>query len=232
VIDEMTFEQDASTTDPRDRKTYYYTMTPFRRVVTPTARAVFWFMANFQAQGAENLPRSGPVIVASNHLNNYDVFPLQFALSRPIFFMGKAELFHPDWLDAGLRRMGGFPVVRGEGDAWAMQHAERVLAHNQVLGMFPEGTRSRGRGLRTAKTGVARLAITTGAPVVPAAIHGVQYMFRHFPRRTRVRVSIGEPIYPERGETHLGLTERIMFAMADMLPPEARGVYRHHPPGF
>jgi 1-acyl-sn-glycerol-3-phosphate acyltransferase len=228
LIQETPLEPQTSASDPRDRKTYYFEMTPFRRVLTPTLHVFFRVIADLRVQGAENLPRSGAVILASNHLTNYDVFPLQFALPRPIFFMGKQELFRPGLVDAGMRHMGGFPVQRGVQDEWALQHARRVLEHGQVLGMFPEGTRNRGKGLKSAKTGVARLALSTGSPIVPVALHGPQYMFRRFPRRTPLHVSVGEPIYPERYETTLGLTERVMFSLAELLPPEARGV----PPGF
>ena len=230
MLREMPFEPPAG--DPRDQKTYYFAMTPLRRVVTPTIRAGFWTIARLKPEGIENLPRRGAVILAANHLTSYDVIPLQLCLPRPIFFMGKAELFRPGLLDAGLRRMGGFPVHRGAQDEWALKHAERVLQHGQVLGMFPEGTRSKGRGLKPAKSGIARLAIASSSPIVPAAIHGTQYMFRHFPQRTPVRIALGEPIYAERGETAIGLTERVMFALAELLPPEQRGAYRQRPAGF
>jgi 1-acyl-sn-glycerol-3-phosphate acyltransferase len=232
LIQETPLEPQISSFDPRDRKTYYFKMTPFRRVLTPTLQVAFKVIADLRVQGAENLPRSGAVILASNHLTNYDVFPLQFALPRPIFFMGKQELFRPGLMDAALRQMGGFPVQRGAQDEWSVQHARRVLDHGLVLGMFPEGSRNRGTGLKPAKTGIARLALATGSPIVPVALHGPQYMFRHFPRRTPLHLSVGEPIYPERRETILGLTERVMFSMAEMLPPETRGVYSRRPPGF
>jgi 1-acyl-sn-glycerol-3-phosphate acyltransferase len=218
--------------DPRDQKTYYFHMTQVRRVLTPTLRGLFAFFGAIQARGVEKLPADGAAILAANHLTNFDVFPLQFALPRPIFYMGKEELFRNPMLDWLLRQLGGFPVYRGAQDGWAIRHAERVLEQGQVLGIFPEGTRSNGAGLRPAKTGIARLAQTAGCPIVPAAIHGTQYMFRHFPRRTTVRISLGDPIYPGPSETHIGLAERVMFSLAEMLPPEARGVYRFRPPGF
>jgi 1-acyl-sn-glycerol-3-phosphate acyltransferase len=218
--------------DPRDQKNYYFQMTPTRQILTPIVKVIFSLFGATQARGVNHLPASGPVILAANHLTNYDVFPLQFVLPRPIFYMGKEELFRNPLMDSLLRQLGGFPVHRGAQDTWAIQHAERVLAHGQVLGIFPEGTRSKGHGLRPAKTGVARLAQSAGCPIVPVAIHGTQYMFRHFPRRTWIRIALGEPIYPEPDETHLGLTERVMFSMAAMLPPEARGAYRYHPAGF
>lgn len=223
---------DIAMPDPREQKTYFFHATLTRRIVIALLRGAFSFAIDRKTSGVENLPSEGPVIVAANHLTTYDVFPLQFSLPRPIFFMGKEELFRNSTMDWLLRRLGGFPVQRGAKDEWAMTHAQKVLEHGQALGMFPEGTRSKGRGLGPAKTGVARLAQEVNCPIVPVALHGPQYMFRHFPRRTRVSITIGEPIFPQPGETHLGLTDRLMFQLAGMLPPESRGVYRYQPPGF
>jgi 1-acyl-sn-glycerol-3-phosphate acyltransferase len=218
--------------DQRDGKTYYFETTPFRRIFIPVLYAIYRTIARLEVEGEEKLPLNGRVILAANHLSNSDVFPLQFALSRPIFFMGKEELFRNRAMDWMIRQLGGFPVYRGEHDEWAMQHAQNVLEHGQVLGMFPEGSRNRGNGLRPAKTGIARLALATQAPIVPAALHGPQYMFRRFPGRTTVQVRFGDQIQPQPGETHLSLTDRVMFALADLLPPEARGAYKYRPAGF
>ena len=218
--------------DPRDQQTYYFSMTPFRSVVMFVLRGVFKGFSIIRDEGVENLPLEGPVIVAANHLSIYDPFTLQFVLPRPLFFMGKAELFQNQFASWVFRQLGGFPVYRGERDEWAIRHSRQVLEQGQALGMFPEGTRTRGKGLHIAKPGVARLALAVKCPIVPAALHGPQYMFRHFPRRTQVSISLGEPIIPERWETTLNLTDRMMFAIADLLPPEARGIYLHRPAGF
>jgi 1-acyl-sn-glycerol-3-phosphate acyltransferase len=219
--------------DPRDQKTYYTRMTPFRRVAQPIIIGGFRVMTKIVVEGAEQMPTSGPVILAANHLTHYDVFFLQAALSRPIFFMGKEELFRNPVMDWALRQLGGFPVYRSAGDEWALRHAERVLQDGEVLGMFPEGTRSKGKGLKPAKTGVARLALAAGCPIQPIALHGPQYVFRRFHhRRTEVTVTFGEPIFPEKGGSPLSLTDQFMFALAAMLPIEMRGAYRSRPQGF
>jgi 1-acyl-sn-glycerol-3-phosphate acyltransferase len=207
-------------------------MTPFRRVFVPIFEAIYRTFVHLEVEGVGKLPAEGPVILAANHLSNYDVFPLQFVLSRPIFFMGKEELFRNPLMDWTIRQLGGFPVYRGEHDEWALRHAQSVLERGQVLGMFPEGSRNKGNGLRPAKTGVARLALRSKAPILPAALHGPQYMFHRFPRRTTVTVRFGDPILAQPGETHLSLTDRVMFALAELLPVEARGAYRFRPPGF
>ena len=218
--------------DPRDQKTYYFRATPFRKVFLSILKAIYRTSVQLEVQGVEKLPPAGGVILAANHLSNYDVFPMQFVISRTIFFMGKEELFRNPMMDWTLRQLGGFPVYRGEHDEWAMRHAQSVLEQGQVLGMFPEGSRNRGKGLSPAKTGVARLAQATKTPIVPVALHGPQYMFHRFPRRTTVQVRFGDMIHPQPGETHLSLTDRVMFALAELLPPEARGAYRFRPPGF
>ncbi len=217
--------------DPRDRKTYYTRVTPARRVAQPVILAVIRLLAITQARGTENLPGRGPVILASNHLTNFDVLVLQRILARPIFFMGKAEIYRQPVMDWWLRQLGSFPVERGAHDVWALQQAERVLCAGQVLGMFPEGKRNQGSGLRPAKTGVARLALKLDCPILPVGLQGTQYMLRRFPRRTPVSVTFGELIYPQEGDTPLSLTDRMMFKIAALLPPEQRGVYVFQPGG-
>lgn len=219
--------------DPREQKTYYTKMTPFRQVATPLVLGTFRGFAEVEITGSEKVPESGAVILAANHLTNFDVLPLQMAIaSRPIFYMGKEELFRNPVSDWVLRQMGGFPVYRGGGDDWAMHQAAKVLEHGQVLGIFPEGTRSRGKGLAPAKTGAARLALDHGCPILPVAIHGPEHMFKRFPRRTTVHINIGDPVLPLPGESALNLTDRLMFALAAMLPAEQRGAYSFRPKGF
>jgi 1-acyl-sn-glycerol-3-phosphate acyltransferase len=218
--------------DPRDEKTYYTGMTPFRRVLQPLLLGGFRLLTRFAVSGTGQMPPSGPVILAANHLTNYDVFFLQAAIRRPIFFMGKEELFRHPAMDWGLRQFGGFPVYRSQGDEWALRQAGRVLRAGQVLGMFPEGSRSQGKGLRPAKTGVARLALAAGCPIVPVALHGTQHMFKGVSRRTLITVTFGAPVYPEQRESTLGLTDRTMFRLAELLPAELRGAYRVQPQGF
>lgn len=218
--------------DPRDQKRYYFHNTLLRSIITAVIRLVFRLFANIKVSGLNNLPSQGGVILAANHLTNFDVFPMQLAIPRLIFYMSKEELFRNPIIDLVLRQLGAFPVRRGSKDEWVMRHAARILEQGQVLGIFPEGTRSKSRGLQTAKTGTARLAIESRCPVVLMAIEGTQRMFSHFPRRTPLRVSLSEPIYPRDNETFLELTDCLMFTLADMLPPEMRGVYAQRPLGF
>mgnify|MGYP003524870420 FL=1 len=182
--------------DSRARRKYYLEETPQRRALMSLLRAVFYGIMKMEILGSENLPREGAGIVAANHVTNFDVFPMQFSLPRPIFFMGKAELFKNPIMDLALRNLGAFPVTRGDKDMWAMRHASKVLKQGQWLGMFPEGTRSKGKGLTVAKTGTARMAIEAGCPILPMAIIGTDKFFKQFPRRAHVNVSILPPLTP------------------------------------
>ena len=219
-------------TDPRDRKRFFFHATFLRKAVVAILRAVFSVFMDMRVEGLENLPSDGSVIVACNHVTNFDVFPMQLALPRPIFYMGKMELFQNPVTDVLFRNLGAFPVNREKKDPWAYNHALKVLGHHQTLGMFPEGTRSKGRGLGVAKTGVARMSIETDTPIVPMALAGSDKFFKHFPRRTRVTVKLLPAILPLPGETPLALTDRLMFMLAAALPSDMRGVYAETPKGF
>ncbi|HEX7973319.1 MAG TPA: lysophospholipid acyltransferase family protein [Anaerolineales bacterium] len=218
--------------DHREGKRYYFHPTLVRQITIILIRAIFHLIAVLQAGGVENLPSKGPVLLAANHMTNLDVFAMQLVLPRPIFFMGKEELFRNPILDWLIRQLGGFPVYRGERDEWAIRHSEQVLEHRQVLGIFPEGKRSKGKGLHAGKTGAARLAITMECPIVPLAVQGTLGLFKGLPNRTKVTVQLGSPIYPQPDESPLALTDRLMFAIADLLPLDERGVYARRPRGF
>ena len=228
----MDLTTSAINADPRDAKRFYFHATPLRKAVVAILRMFFFFIMDIRIEGLENFPLDGPVIIACNHVTNFDVFPMQLSLPRPIFYMGKAELFKNPITDVLFRNLGAFPVTRDKKDPWAYNHALKILAHGQTLGMFPEGTRSKGRGLGVAKTGVARMSVETETPIVPMTITGSNRFFKQFPRRTRVTVKLLPPLLPHPGETPLALTDRLMFTLAAALPPEMRGVYAELPKGF
>jgi len=107
-----------------------------------------------------------------------------------------------------------------------------VLNHGLTLGMFPEGKRSKGRGLSVAKTGAARLAIEANCPIVLMAVTGSDQFSKRFPRRAGVQITLLPPLRPKPGENPLALTDRLMFTLAGALPEEMRGVYAEVPEGF
>jgi 1-acyl-sn-glycerol-3-phosphate acyltransferase len=213
--------------DARDRVRFVFHATPLRRFTVALVRVVFKPLMRLEVNGLSHVPGDGPLVLASNHISNFDVFAMQLALPRTIFFMGKAELFRLAPLGALLRDFGAFPVYRGEKDVWALHHARKVLDAGQVLGMFPEGHRSKGRGLGIAKTGSARLALEAHAPILPMALIGTDRLLKSLNSRPRVFVSFLEPVQAEWGETPESLTERLMSALAAALPQDMRGAYAH-----
>jgi 1-acyl-sn-glycerol-3-phosphate acyltransferase len=206
--------------------------TGLHRFIVWLAHGVLKPFMRMEVFGLENLPATGPTVVVCNHMVMFDVFPVQLALPRMVFYMGKAELFQNRFVHWVFRQMGGFPVYRGEHDTWAMEHARKVLRSGQIVAMFPEGTRSRGKGLALAKPGAARLAIEEKCPIVVISIDGIQNLFKTFPHRTTVNVIISPPIFPSTHDHPLSLTDKLMFTMASSLPEDLRGVYAEKPKGF
>lgn len=195
-------------------------------------RALGAVLFRLEVSGTKAIPADGPAIVAANHVNVLDVFPLQLAVPRPIFFMAKAELHRNRWLDMLLRRLGSFPVERGHRDRWALEHAEGLLKNGRLLGMFPEGTRTHGKGLRPAKTGAARLAISTHSPIIPVGISGVEGAVGLGRNKMRICIKVGPQLWARQNEEPVELTDRMMYHVASLLPEGLRGAYAQAPPGF
>lgn len=155
-------------------------------VLLPIAKT--WF--RLKAMGVDNVPDEGPVIVAPNHKSIVDPFFIGLATRRRLHFMAKAELFQSRGARI-LSRLGAYPVRRGTGDPEALETSRIHLQKGRVIVLFPEGTRHRDPdGLRTPRRGAGRLAIETGAPIVPCAITGTE----KFPRPARVQVSFAQPV--------------------------------------
>jgi 1-acyl-sn-glycerol-3-phosphate acyltransferase len=217
-------------------------ITPLISVLTFGGRIFGRAMTRVAIEGAiDELPREGPLIVASNHASNLDVpvigawlIPL---LGRRIHWLGKKELF--DWPIVGwVAAHGGVhPVDRGGADVEAFRLAQRILDDGHVLFVFPEGTRSPDGALQEARDGIALLALRTGAPIVPVGIAGSH---RVWPKGQRlphpgghVTVRIGRPFRPaqelpegtDRSTAKRLTTRLIMNRIADLLPPRQRGVY-------
>jgi glycerol-3-phosphate dehydrogenase (NAD(P)+) len=145
--------------------------------------------------GREHLPAHGPVIVASNHRSFLDPFVVATMARRPMYYITKKELFkHPvvAWL---LSALGAFPVDRGAGDTEMIETAKSILARGDIVLIFPEGTRTRPGSLGRPKSGVGRLALETGAPVVPVAVIGTEAVRRGWRIRPhKVRIRAGRPL--------------------------------------
>lgn len=168
-------------------------------VLRALIRAAGRILFRWHVEGVENVPASGPVLLAINHTSAIDPFLGGSAISRQVHFMAKAELFRFAPLRWVLRAVGAFPVRRGESDRQAIRDSLRLLAEGKVVGIFPEGTRSADGDLRQAQTGIAMLARRGRAAVVPMAISGSRGILPKgawLPRPARVRVVIGKPLYP------------------------------------
>jgi 1-acyl-sn-glycerol-3-phosphate acyltransferase len=180
--------------------------------------------------GVEHVPPNGPLIVAANHLSNIDPVLLGAIFPRPIVFMGKEELAKLPGMGPISRAYGAFSVRRGEADRAAIRRSLEVLAAGRVLGLFPEGTRSRGGGLQEAKAGTGLIAIRSRAPVIPVGISGTAAMSpkRALFGRPEIRIRIGPPVPSPRIEGPLrgaaqAHTDRVMQAIAELLPEMQRG---------
>jgi glycerol-3-phosphate dehydrogenase (NAD(P)+) len=162
-----------------------------RAVLVPS----FLIYLRLQRIGREHLPRSGPLLLASNHRSFLDPFVIGTLVRRPVYYMAKRELFEKRWQAVLLNALGAFPVDRGAGDSDAMDTARAILARGDCVVVFPEGTRMRPGPLGQPRRGVGRLALETGAPVVPVAVIGsdaVRRGWRIRPRKVRLRV--GRPL--------------------------------------
>jgi len=164
-----------------------------------TLRAILvpFFLIYFRMQriGTEHLPRRGPLLLASNHRSFLDPFVIGTLVRRPVYYMAKRELFQNRLVAWLLNGLGAFPVDRGAGDAQAMETARAILARGDCVVLFPEGTRVRPGPLGAPRKGVGRLALQSGAPVVPIAVIGTEDVRRGWrirPRRVRIRV--GSPL--------------------------------------
>ncbi len=149
-------------------------------------------------EGLEHVPRRGPAILAANHLSFLDSFFLPAALDRPVFYLGKSDYFS-GWQRHFFEGVGVMPVARQGGDAGeaSLRKGEEVLNSGRLLGIYPEGTRSPDGRLYRGKTGPARLALRTGAPVIPVGLIGTGEVLpagAKVPRIRKVGIRIGRPL--------------------------------------
>jgi 1-acyl-sn-glycerol-3-phosphate acyltransferase len=143
----------------------------------------------------ENVPTSGPVILTPNHFSQWDHFFAAVYLRRKVQFMAKSQLFTNPFIKWVFYRGGAFPVRRGHNDQEAFKTAETILGRGGTVLMYAEGGRSRTGDLGQPKRGVGRLALETGAPVIPVAIHGSAHVrgWRRL-RFPKVTIQYGEPL--------------------------------------
>jgi 1-acyl-sn-glycerol-3-phosphate acyltransferase len=145
--------------------------------------------------GRENIPLDGPVILACNHRSFLDPFVIATCARRPMYYVAKKELFEKPWQAWILNALGAFPVDRGKGDASMLDSAKAILARGDAVMIFVEGTRVRPGALGRPRRGVGRLALETGAPVVPVAVIGTEAIRKGWRIRPhKVRIRCGRPL--------------------------------------
>lgn len=212
-------------------------------VVAPTAK-LLWRPT---ISGTENVPLTGGVVLASNHLSFIDSFAIPIVAPRPVSFLAKSDYFTGTGVGGALRRgffetIDAIPVDRHSSRAAqeSLDSALGVLREGRAFGIYPEGTRSRDGRLYKGRTGVAWLALTADVPVVPVGLRGtdeVQPVGSSFPRLgAHVTVRFGEPISPDAyrdlpaGRARRQLTDAVMDAIAALSGQERADGYNDLPP--
>jgi 1-acyl-sn-glycerol-3-phosphate acyltransferase len=165
------------------------------RVVLTIPTLLLW---RVKAIGVENVPKSGPLVLAPNHFSQMDHFFAGVYLRRKIRFMAKSQLFGPPILTYIYKHGGVFPIRRGHHDEEAFETVHDLLRQGEMLLVYAEGGRSRSQHLGEPKPGIGRIALESGVPIVPVAIHGSerarQWIRLRFPK---VTIQFGEPVtYP------------------------------------
>ena len=188
-----------------------------------------WF--KLRVRGAEHIPSSGPALIVSNHQSILDPPVIGGAARRQIYFLAKAELFQIPLFGWLFRALHARPVRREGSDPGALRTAALLLEEGKALLVFPEGTRSLDGRLGRGKPGVGMLAITSGAPVVPAYVSGTLEALPKgaaWPRRSQVSVSFGPalhfktPISVGRKERYREAVEEMMRGIAQLREQSAK----------
>jgi 1-acyl-sn-glycerol-3-phosphate acyltransferase len=196
------------------------------RVCSTIIAVLSRFFFHPTVEGAENIPLSGPVLIAPIHRSNVDFAFTLFISPRKVFFMTKDSVFRAPLLGPLLTRLGAFPVTRDRADRESLRLAERVLRRGQALVLFPEGTRKEGDAVEPLRDGAMFIASRTGAMVVPVGIAGSDRAMpvgTKLPRFSKIHVVVGSPISPPVAEGRV--TRSQIAAKTEELRSELEAVY-------
>ena len=169
----------------------------FYKILKVIFRFTFNLLFSPKVIGAENVPKEGAMIMAANHMSNWDPPILGTYLPRTVGYMAKEELFKPAIAGSIIKSLNAFPVKRGASDRGAIKMALNILKKGLCLGIFPEGTRSRDGKLHKAQAGVSLIAAMSKAPVVPTALIGTNKIWSKEEKFPQLTIVFGEPIYYE-----------------------------------
>ncbi len=159
-------------------------------------RLIIPLLGGLTVRGAENIPKTGPIILAPNHRAYLDPPYLSLVTTRQLHLMAKDGLFRIPVFGPYIKAMGAFPVKRGSADRGALKQAMAELKAGRVMGIFPEGTRAEPGTLLAGEKGFALVAKQTGVPIVPIALEGTDKVLpKHGGlRRAHVRATVGKPM--------------------------------------
>ncbi|WP_407398785.1 lysophospholipid acyltransferase family protein [Anaerovibrio sp.] len=169
----------------------------FYNILKVIFQILFGILFRPKVKGKENVPMEGGMIMAANHLSNWDPPIVGTYMPRPVAYMAKEELFKPAIAGAIIRSLYAFPVKRGAADRGAIKTALGILKQGLCLGVFPEGTRSKDGKTHKAESGVALLAAMSKVPVVPTAIIGTNKILQNGGFLPQLQIIYGEPMYFE-----------------------------------
>jgi len=214
-------------------KTYTLKMRSWYRVVRGIVGFLFRLFSRFEVEGLKNVPDQGPYLLITNHLHWLDAPALAVAFPHRIYVFAGEKWERHLLLGPLFHSLDAIFVKRGEVDRKALRQALAVLEGGGVLGLAPEGTRSKTGAMQRGRSGAAYMAYRTGARLVPVAITGQEKVFPSLWRfrRARVHIVYGLPFTPPLSEGKASaaqvhaFVEEIMYRLAAMLPPEYRGVY-------
>jgi len=214
---------------------YPYDGSGFWRTLWRLGYFLIPLVCRLRVEGAEHMPERGGCVLASNHTMGPDYILLALPLGRQIHYMAKAEAFqiHP-WITKIIVAAGVFPIRRGEADEDALAGAVELVTEGHVVGMFPEGTRSRNGELQRGRSGVARIAMQAQVPVVPVVVINSEQIYTGWRRLARPEITIrfGEPLMfdgdPQLLKATQDHTHQLMVRIAELLPPSLRGFYKEN----
>ncbi|MCC6728002.1 MAG: 1-acyl-sn-glycerol-3-phosphate acyltransferase [Chthonomonadales bacterium] len=200
-------------------------MTPFYRAIRDLAHLGYHVYGRVRIVGHENIPPSGPVIVAANHVSYLDPPLVGSSIRRECAFMARHDLWKSRFLGWLIAHLNAFPVHRDTADRAAIRSALDALASGKVLVLFPEGTRSDDGRLQAAAPGVGMIVARSGATVIPTAVIGPEQMLPPGASRLRrvpLTVVFGQPLQLAPGIDRREVVARLMRAIAELLTANGR----------